>query len=314
MNKAAQLQARMSIPVIVAPMFLISGVELVAACCKEGLLGTFPALNGHTTEDFERLLIAITDQLDSFRRENPEAVIAPYGVNLILHRSNPRIEDDLERCIRFKVPVIITSLGKPGEVVERVHAYGGLVFADTATVEHARKSADAGVDGLVLICAGAGGHAGMVNPLVFVPAVREFFDGMVAVAGGISDGRAVRACQVLGADFAYLGTRFIPTRECDASPAYKEMILAAQVSDIIYTPAVSGVPANFIRASLERCGFDVTKQGVIKRQLDLTDEYSLWRDIWTAGQGVQNIHEIASVRDVAQTLRTEYAQAKSTLG
>jgi nitronate monooxygenase len=154
----------------------------------------------------------------------------------------------------------------------------------------------------------------MLNPLVFVPAVREFFDGMVAVGGGISDGRAVRACQVLGADFAYLGTRFIPTRECDASPAYKEMIVAAQVSDIIYTPAVSGVPANFIRASLERCGFDVTKQGVIKRQLDLTDEYSLWRDIWTAGQGVQNIHEIASVRDVARTLRTEYAQAKFTLG
>jgi nitronate monooxygenase len=313
MNKAAQLHAQMAIPVIVAPMFLISGVELVVACCKEGLIGTFPALNGRTTDDFEQLLIDVTGQLESFRRENPRAAVAPYGVNLILHRSNPRIEDDLERCIRVKVPLIITSLGKPAEVVERVHAYGGLVFSDVATVEHAQKAADAGVDGLILICAGAGGHAGTLTPLVFVPAVREFFDGMVAVAGGISDGRAVRACQVLGADFAYLGTRFIPTHECAASPAYKEMILAAQASDIIHTPVVSGVPANFIRASLDRCGFDVTKQGVIKRQLDLTEEFSLWRDIWTAGQGVQTIHEIAGVKEVAQALAAEYEQAKSAI-
>ena len=314
MNKAAQLHAQMAIPVIVAPMFLISGVELVVACCKEGLIGTFPALNGRTTDDFEQLLIDVTGQLESFRRENPRAAVAPYGVNLILHRSNPRIEDDLERCIRVKVPLIITSLGKPAEVVERVHAYGGLVFSDVATVEHAQKAADAGVDGLILVCAGAGGHAGTLTPLVFVPAVREFFDGMVAVAGGISDGRAVRACQVLGADFAYLGTRFIPTHECAASPAYKEMILAAQASDIIHTPVVSGVPANFIRDSLERCGFDITKQGVTKRQLDLSEEYSLWRDIWTAGQGVQTIHEIARVKEVAQALAAEYELAKSTPG
>ncbi len=301
MNRASELRARLSMPVIVAPMFLISGVELVVACCKEGVVGTFPTLNGRTGDDFRRMLSEITEQLGA-SGGSP----APYGVNLIVHKTNSRLQEDLETCIEFKVPIIITSLGKPTEIVEAVHGYGGLVLSDVSTVEFAHKAAETGVDGLILVCVGAGGHAGTLNPFVFTSAVREFYDGIVAVSGCISNGRAVRACEVLGADFAYLGTRFIPTTECAATDAYKDMIVEAGASDIIHTPVVSGIPCNFIRASLERCGYDITKQGAVNPHADLAKEYSLWRDIWTAGQGVQTIHGITSVRDVVQSLRAEY--------
>ena len=306
MNSAERLRSQTTLPIIVAPMFLISGIELVVTCCKEGFIGTFPALNARTIDDFESMLVTIGDQLAAAQAQNPQGVVAPYGVNLILHRSNPRVDADLELCVKHRVPLIITSLGKPAAAVESVHGYGGLVFADVITVEFARKAAAAGVDGLILVCAGAGGHAGILNPLAFVPAVRDFFDGAIAVAGCISDGRAVRACEALGADFAYMGTRFIPTLECEATPAYKDMIVAAQASDIIYTSAVSGVHANFIRASLERCGYAIESQGTVKADLDLSKEYTLWRDIWTAGQGVQNIHDIDPVAVLAQRLRAEY--------
>ena len=310
MNKAEQLRSQTSLPVIVAPMFILSDADFVVAACKEGLVGTFPALNGRTTAEFEAMLRQVTDELAAHGRENPGAVIAPYGVNLVVHRINKRLDEDLDLCVRFKVPMIVTNLGKPDPVIEAVHGYGGLVFSSVTTFEYARKVAAAGVDGLVLICAGAGGHAGTINPFAFVPGVREFFDGIIALAGCISDGYAIRACEVLGADFAWIGTRFIATLESKASQPYKNMLLEAVAADIIYTPAVSGIPANFIRGNLLERGFDIDARGDVTRILDTEDEYKLWKDIWTAGQGVQTIHEITSIKALTDTLRSQYQRAR----
>ncbi|MCL4215769.1 MAG: nitronate monooxygenase [Candidatus Hydrogenedentes bacterium] len=305
-----ELRARVAIPAIAAPMFLVSGTALVIETCKGGVIGTFPALNGRKTSDFEAMLEQITSELSEHGAAHPDALVAPYGVNLIIHRSNPRVVAEL--CIKFKVPLIITSLGKPTDVCEAVHAYGGLVFSDVANVDHARKAAACGVDGLILVCAGAGGHAGALNPFVFVSAVRQFFDGAIVLAGCISDGRAIRAAEVLGADFAYLGTRFIPTTESLARPEYKEMIVASQAADIVHTPVVSGVPANFMKASLARCGYDVDKLDEAARPLNMNmeDEAKAWRDAWSAGQGVQLINAVQPVRDVVAQLRKEYAAAQ----
>jgi len=335
MNKIEALKSRMSLPVIVAPMFILSDAEFVIATCKEGLLGTFPALNGRTAADFEQMLIQVSEGLEAAslksqisdlksqrgvvaprERQSPDwqqaasdsqrSVVAPYGVNLIVHPSNTRLAEDLPLCIKYKVPFIVTNLGKPDAIIEAVHSYGGVVFSSVTTIEYARKTAEAGVDGLVLICAGAGGHAGMLNPFAFVPGVREFFKGSIAVSGCISDGYSVRACEVLGADFAWVGTRFIPTVESKATQAYKDMVLKAEAADIIYTSVVSGIPANFIRENLMDCGYDVNKQGIVKRVINLEEERKLWKDIWTAGQGIQTIHEAASIKSLADTFKEQY--------
>jgi nitronate monooxygenase len=311
MTKAEELRSQTVLPVVVAPMFLVSGVDLVVAACQAGVIGAFPALNGRTPEAFGQMLEEITSRLEAYRRDHPQAVVSLYGVNLIVHKSNPRWEGDLELCVRHRVPMVITSLGKPSAVVEAVHAYGGTVLSDVINVEHAKKAAACGVDGLILVCAGAGGHAGRYNPLAFVPAVREFFDGILVVAGCISTGGGVRAVTAIGGDFAYMGTRFIPTAESRAQDDYKRMILDSSIGDIVYTPAVSGVHASFLRESLERAGYDLERLGAGAGELDvdMENEAKVWRDTWSAGQGVHVIHEISTVREVVELLKSEYRSA-----
>ena len=308
MTKAGELQAQTVAPVVVAPMFTITGPELVVESCKAGVIGAYPALNARTSEDFEDLLKTITRELTEYSKANPDTIVSPYAVNLVLRSTNTRLGIDLEICERYQVPIVITIMGKPGEVAERVHGYGGLVFSDVTTIDFAKKAADAGADGLVLICSGAGGHAGRLSPFAFVPAVREFFDAIIIVGGCISDGGAIRAVQALGGDFAYMGTRFIPTVECLAQEEYKQMIVDSSIHDIIYTPAVSGLPANFMRASLEMTGFDVSDPDDVQRR-DAANEAKAWSGIWGAGQGVHIVHEVSTVSDLVSKLKAEYEAA-----
>lgn len=308
MPKLEELRAQLTMPVVVAPMFVITGVDLVVESCKAGVIGSYPALNARTSEDFEDFLKTATAELDAYREANPDAVVAPYAVNLVLRKTNTRLEADLEICERYQAPIVITIMGKPKEVADRVHGYGGLVFSDVTTIDFAKKAADAGADGLVLVCGGAGGHAGTLSPFAFVPAVREFFDGIIIVGGCISSGGGVRAAQALGGDLAYMGTRFIPTAECLAQDEYKQMIVDSSIHDIVYTPAVSGIPANFMRPSLEMTGFDLSNPHDIQRT-ERSDEVKAWSGIWSAGQGVHIVHETLAVADLVAKLRAEYEAA-----
>src|SRR5690554_7192537 len=310
----------LSLPLVAAPMFLISGPELALACCREGIVGSFPALNQRTSEGFEEWLIQMNEGLRKLKNENPEATIAPYAVNLIVHRSNPRWQADLELCVKHEVPIIITSLGAASQVVEAAHSYGGLVFHDVTNQKHARKAAEAGVDGIIAVSAGAGGHAGTVNPFVLVHEIREVFDGTILLAGGLSHGEDLLAAQALGADLAYMGTRFINTEESEAEDAYRNMIIEAVSADIIHTPAVSGVPASFMRQSLEAAGFDMAKLNQAgdvnygEKLKPMDDEAKAWKTVWSAGQGVSLIHDVPSVQALVDRLKAEYQQARSRLG
>jgi nitronate monooxygenase len=299
-----QLQGRLKLPVIAAPMFLVSGPDLVVASCQAGVVGTFPALNQRTTEGFDDWLTQIESRLTSKD--------APYGVNLIVHNTNPRLEADLKVCEAHKVPVIITSLGAIADLVDRVHAYGGLVFHDVTTLRHAQKAAEAGVDGLILVCAGAGGHAGVINPFAMVPEVRAFFDGTIILAGCISDGQGVAAAETMGADLAYLGTRFISVQESMAPAEYKAMLCDSAAADIVYTPAISGVPASFLRQSLINAGLDPknlpTKKDINMGE-ELDSESKAWKNIWSAGQGVGSIADVPTTAELVDRLAREYRAA-----
>ncbi|MBL3825903.1 MULTISPECIES: NAD(P)H-dependent flavin oxidoreductase [unclassified Marinobacter] len=315
----ASLKDALSLPLVAAPMFLISGPELALACCKQGIVGSFPALNQRTSEGFEDWLIQMNEELAAFRSANPEAKTAPYAVNLIVHRTNPRWQADLELCVKHKVPIIITSLGAASQVVEAVHSYGGVVFHDVTNQKHARKAAEAGVDGIIAVAAGAGGHAGTTNPFVLVHEIREVFDGTILLAGGLSHGEDLLAAQALGADLAYLGTRFINTFESQADEAYRNMIIEAVSGDIIHTPAVSGVPASFMRQSLEAAGFPMDKlnqAGEInygEKLKPIDDEAKAWKTVWSAGQGVSQIHDVLTVPDLVSRLTEEYRNARERL-
>jgi nitronate monooxygenase len=300
-------------------MFLISGPELALACCKQGIVGSFPALNQRTSEGFEEWLIQMNEELAAYRSANPEAKTAPYAVNLIVHRTNPRWQADLELCVKHKVPIIITSLGAASQVVEAVHSYGGVVFHDVTNQKHARKAAEAGVDGIIAVAAGAGGHAGTINPFVLVHEIREVFDGTILLAGGLSHGEDLLAAQAFGADLAYLGTRFINTFESQADEAYRNMIIEAVSGDIIHTPAVSGVPASFMRQSLEAAGFPMDKlnqAGEInygEKLKPIDDEAKAWKTVWSAGQGVSQIHDVLTVPELVSRLSEEYRNARERL-
>lgn len=306
---ASQLVGRLRLPVVAAPMFLISDPALVVACCRAGVLGTLPALNQRTTEGFAGWLDEIEAQL------SPDD--APYGVNLIVHPSNPRLRADLDLVVAHRVPVVITSLGAVTDVVDAVHSYGGLVLHDITTLRHARKAAAAGVDGLILVSGGAGGHAGSTNPFALMAAVRPWFDGLVLLAGSLSTGADVLAAQALGADLAYLGTRFIATAEAGASDAYKAMLVEAGAADVVYTPAVSSIPASFLRASLDAAGIDpdAAPGPVDLDHLTRPDETQAkaWRDIWSAGQGVQAITDAPPVAALVDRLAGEYDAALDRL-
>lgn len=306
MSLPALLVNNLRLPVVAAPMFLISNPQLVLACCRNGVVGSFPALNQRESSGFKAWLEEIEAGLATL--DNP----APYAVNLIVHNSNPRLEADLALCIEHNVPIVITSLGAAKEVVDAVHSYGGLVFHDVTTRRHAEKAAQAGVDGLIAVAAGAGGHAGTWSPFALVAEIRQFFDKTVLLAGCINHGHEILAAQIIGADLAYLGTRFIGTQESQAPDAYKDMLLAAHAADIIHTPAVSGVPASFMRQSLENAGFDLAaRQGIneASKLKPLGEEAKAWKTVWSAGQGVGDIHDLPSTDQLIARMDEEYRQA-----
>jgi len=305
-----QFDGRLVLPLIAAPMFIVSGVELVLAACRAGVVGTFPSLNCRTIDDLEARLTAIDDALaaDAAAGRHP----APYGVNLICHRTNRRLAADTALVVRHEVPVVITSGGSPSGIVEQVHDYGGVVLSDVTDARWARKAAAAGVDGLILVCAGAGGHAGTMSPFALLPEVRAFFPGTIVLAGAISDGRAIRAAEVLGADMAYMGTRFIATEEANADARYRHMLIECTADDLIYTDVFSGIPANMLRPSIRQLGLDPDNLPA-KNTLDISKELNVdvkaWRDIWTAGQGIATIHDTPSVATLVTRLRAEYEAA-----
>jgi len=302
-------RGRMAAPVIAAPMFLVSGPHLVIETCKAGIAGTFPTLNARPIEVLDEWLTQINAELGAAMAADPKAPVAPYGVNLILHHSNTRLAQDFDLVVRHKVPFVITSLGHPGEVVKAVHAYGGVVFSDVIHAYHAKKAIAAGVDGIVCVAAGAGGHAGTQSPFSLVREIREFWDGALVLGGAISDGASVRAAEVLGADFAYMGTRFIATRESMATDEYKRMLLDSSVKDIVYTPAVSGTHANFLWPSLEKAGYTKEMLGRPEAREDFSSGGKAWRDTWSAGHGVATIHDILPAADLVARIAQEYRAA-----
>ena len=299
----ASLQKGLKLPVIEAPMFLVSGPDLVVECCNAGVIGTFPSLNQRTTEGYRDWLVEIKGRL------NDDA--AAFGVNHIVHPTNPRLMADMMVTVEHKVPLVITSLGAVRDVVDAVHGYGGVVFHDIANVRHARKAAESGVDGLILVANGAGGHAGIINPFALVNEVREFFDGTIILSGCLSTGQDVAAALMMGADFAYMGTRFINTTEAMAPTAYKAMIVEAGASDITYTPAVSGIPANFMTQSLIDNGVD--PKHLPDHKLDMGDEAKAWKTVWSAGQGAGSVHDVLPPADLVQRLSQEFHGAVTDL-
>ncbi|MGB3800943.1 MAG: nitronate monooxygenase family protein [Lewinella sp.] len=310
MNRQQLLDTlHLDIPVVVSPMFIVSQQQLVLECCKNGVLGTFPALNNRTTEGFEEWVIEIKSELaaEAEKRGKP---LPPYGVNLIVHKTNPRVQADLEVIVRQEVPLVITSLGAVKEVVDAVHSYGGLVFHDVTNTYHAQKAIDAGVDGLILVCAGAGGHAGSLNPIPFVAEIREMFDGIVLVAGALSTGRDVATAMQMGADLAYMGTRFINTQEAIADEAYKDMIIKSGTRDIVYTASVSGIPANWMVASLEAAGItkDMWDQKA-KADFGAEHEAKAWKNLWSAGHGVASIKDNIPAAELIERLKREMTTA-----
>lgn len=311
MRTVAPFVKDLSLPVIAAPMFLISGPKLVIECCKNGIVGTFPALNQRTSEGFEEWLIQIKEELKAFEEETGKKA-APFGVNLIVHQTNPRLEADLMLCIKHKVPLIITSLGAVSQVVDAVHGYGGLVFHDVIKKRHAEKAAEAGVDGLIVVAAGAGGHAGTLNPMPLVAEIKKFFTKTVILSGCISTGRDIASARQMGADVAYMGTRFINTVESKATEDYKKMIIDAGASDVVYTASISGVHANFLGASLKAAGIteeDLKKDTKIDFGKEMDTEAKAWKTIWSAGQGVTNISNAVPVTELVATLKTEFVEA-----
>lgn len=293
------------VPAIAAPMFLVSGPNLVVETCRSGVIGTFPALNQRSSEGYDAWLTEIEQRLAAF--PNP----APFGINLIVHKSNPRVDADLEITVRHRVPLVITSLGAVRGVVDAVHSYGGVVFHDVIHLHHARKAADAGVDGLIAVSAGAGGHAGTMSPIAFLEEIRGFFNKTVILSGSINNGRQIAAAELLGADLAYLGTRFIATKESLAAEEYKQMIVASVAKDILYTASISGVNANFLRPSLERAGLDPENLPP-PGKMSIEGERA-WKDIWSAGHGVGGIRDIPSAHELCERLIREYQGALSSM-
>nr|WP_262511295.1 nitronate monooxygenase [Arenibacter echinorum] len=311
MSKKAAFIKELALPVVAAPMFLISGPQLVIECCKNGIVGTFPALNQRSTEGFEDWLVEIKTELKKFEKETGKKA-APYGVNLIVHPTNPRLEADLKVCIKHKVPLIITSLGAVAQVVDAIHSYGGLVFHDIIKKRHAEKAAEAGVDGLILVAAGAGGHAGTINPMSLVAEIKKFYDKTILLSGCISNGRDIASALQMGADLAYMGTRFINTEESKATEEYRQMIIKAGASDVVYTAAISGVHANFLGASLKAAGIteeDLKKDRKIDFGKELNTEAKAWKTIWSAGQGVTTIDNVESVSELVTNLKSEFKLA-----
>jgi nitronate monooxygenase len=304
--------AGLTLPVLAAPMFLVSGPDLVIACCRSGIIGSFPTLNIRSSAEFGEWL----DRIEGELARDPGAYGGLYGVNLVVHSSNTRLEADLGLIEKHRVPLVITSAGSPREIARIVHGYGGMIFHDVTTIDFAKRAIAAGVDGVILICAGAGGHTGHYNPFAFVAQVRQFYDGIIILAGGIADGRSIRAAEILGADLVYMGTRFIPAAESMAADAYKEMLVTSQVSDLIGTRAFSGITASMLKPSIVANGLDpdnLADKERIDFMADFNHETRAWRDIWSAGQGVGSIDEVEPLARIVAKLRAEYHAALGEL-
>jgi nitronate monooxygenase len=314
----ASFAGRLTLPVIGSPMFIASTAELVIEQCKAGIVGSFPALNARPQPALDEWLARIRGELDAHAAANPQARVAPFAVNQIAHASNDRLQQDMESCVRHRVPLIITSLRPPREIVEAVHGYGGLVFHDVVSVRHARKAAEQGVDGIIVVCAGAGGHAGMGSPFALVREIREFFPGTLVLAGAMTGGADVLAAQAIGADMAYIGTRFLATTEARVLPEYKQMLVDSGSDDVVYTSLFTGVKGNYLRKSVAAAGFDPDAlPEADKSSMNFGSAGSMekkaWRDIWSGGQGVGNIHEVLPTRELVARMAAEYRAARDRL-
>jgi len=312
------LRDNLALPVIGSPMFIVSTPDLVIEQCKAGIVGAFPALNARPEPVLEQWLQRITTELAAYKAANPDKKVAPFAVNQIVHASNPRLQHDIELCVKYKVPVVITSLRAPDQAVEAIHSYGGLVFHDITTIQHAKRALKAGVDGLILVCSGAGGHAGRLSPFALVPEVRAFYDGTIILSGAIASGDAILAAQSIGADLAYIGTRFIATREANAMEAYKQALVDSTAEDIVYSSLFSGIHGNYLRSSIVAAGMDPDKlpEGD-KSKMDFgagadpaTGGAKAWRDIWGAGQGTGQIRDVPATAELVARLGQEYRAAR----
>jgi nitronate monooxygenase len=310
------LEGRLRIPVIGAPMFIVSTPRLVTAQCKAGIVGAFPALNARPAALLDEWLSEITEELASYQNANPQAPVAPFAVNQIVHGSNDRLEKDVSLCVKHKVPIIITSLRPPAEVVAEVHRYGGLVFHDVISLRHAEKAAAQGVDGIIAVGAGAGGHAGTLSPFALVKQIREVYGGAIILSGAMSTGADVLAARAMGADLAYLGTRFIATPEANAPAAYKQMLIDSAAEDIVYTSLFTGVHGNYLRGSVAGAGFDpdnLAEGDKTRMNFGSGAQPKAWKDIWGAGQSVSGIQRIESVAALVDRLALEYQAALAQL-
>ena len=307
----------LALPVVASPMFIVSYPDLVLAQCKAGIVGSFPALNARPAELLDEWLTQIQASLAEHKAAHPDAVIGPIAVNQIVHQSNVRLEHDVRVCVEHKVPIFITSLRAPArEIVDAVHSYGGIVLHDVINIRHAQKALEAGVDGLILVAAGAGGHAGTTSPFALVGEVRRIFDGPIVLSGAIANGGSILAAQAMGADLAYMGTRFIATQEAHAVESYKHAIVNSSASDIIYTNLFTGVHGNYIRESIVNAGLDPDALPASdKTAMNFgSDKAKAWKDIWGAGQGVGLMNDVPSVGELVERLKKEYGEAKARLG
>ena len=313
-NAMACLVSRLRLPVVAAPMFLVSGPELVLAACRAGIVGAFPTPNARPTEVLDQWMRRITEGLARAAHEQDPATIGPWCANLVTHSSNARLPEDLRLITRYRPPLVVTALGSPKPALQPVHDYGGWVVADVTTLALARKAAAAGVDGLACICSGAGGHTGFLSPFAFVSAVRTFFDGLVIVGGGIADGWGVAGAIAAGADLVYMGTRFIATSQSMATPAYKQMLIDCSAQDIVTSAALTGTPANWLAPSLRAHGIDAAQAGpAAPPDFDSSDVHKpgRWRDLWAAGHGVGAVTAVQPVAGVVEHLRAEYRRASA---
>lgn len=313
------LQDRLRLPVIGSPLFIISTPKLVLEQCKAGIIGAFPSLNARPLATLDQWLTNLNQELAQYKAEHADQIVAPYAVNLICHKSNSRLYEDLDLCVKHKVPVVITSLQAPAVVVEKIQSYGGVVFHDVTNISHAQKAVQEGVDGLVLVCAGAGGHAGALSPFALVQEVREFYDGCLILGGAIANGRSILAAQAMGCDLAYMGSRFIATQEAMAPDNYKQCLVESTAEDIVYTNLFTGVHGNYLKPSIISAGLD-------PNNLPESDKSKMnfgsggntgakaWKDIWGSGQGIGDIHDVPGAGDLINRLYDEYQQAKLSLG